>query len=101
MIYMFDAKNERPIVIAVAAAEVGVSVETVRNWILRGIKPARAGGDRIKLEAVRLGGKLATSRESLARFLEATTGSAAPNRKERHESAEAAKSRLRAMGVMK
>jgi hypothetical protein len=44
---------------------------TLLRWIVRGAKAP--SGDRVRLEAVRLGGKWVTSREAIQRFAEQLT----------------------------
>src|SRR5262245_7762058 len=48
-----------------------VSLGTVLRWVLQGVRGP--GGERVRLEAVRVGGKWVTSVEALARFAEAQT----------------------------
>jgi hypothetical protein len=49
-----------------ARKSVGVDRVTIRRWITRGIV---VGGERIRLEAARVGGKYVTSKEALERFV--------------------------------
>jgi hypothetical protein len=53
-----------------AAKLCGKNVATVIRWITRGV---RRGGRIKRLEAYRNGGQWVTSREALARFMEAVT----------------------------
>jgi hypothetical protein len=46
-------------------------ISTILRWIMRGAKAP--DGSRVRLEAVRLGGRWLTSREALQRFAEALT----------------------------
>jgi hypothetical protein len=69
--FMFDVSQEAPIRIGEAAHLADTHFSTVFRWILRGAKSPT--GERIRLQAVRLGGKWVTSRESLKRFTEALT----------------------------
>ena len=50
--------------------------QTVVRWIQRGVKAA--SGRRVKLEAVRVGGRWLTSRGAVARFVAALTAAADP-----------------------
>lgn len=50
-----------------------VSLGCVLRWILDGTKTS--SGERVRLEALRLGGRWVTSREALQRFAEALTPS--------------------------
>jgi hypothetical protein len=48
-----------------------VTLSCLLRWILRGARSP--SGERVRLEAVRLGGRWLTSREALQRFAEALT----------------------------
>jgi hypothetical protein len=75
---MIDLASETKIPLARVAAEIPPArggrkthISTVLRWITRG---ARApDGTRVKLEAIRLGGRWFTTRQALARFAEALT----------------------------
>lgn len=56
----------------------GASVDprTVFRWITRGTRTS--GGQTVKLESVRVGGRWLTSRGAVARFVAALTDAAAP-----------------------
>ncbi len=49
-------------------------VSTVLRWVLKGVK---RNGVRIRLEAVRVGGRYLVQPEALDRFIQATTGGSA------------------------
>jgi hypothetical protein len=49
---------------------------TLTRWILAGVR--RPGGRRVRLEAVRLGGRWVTSREAIGRFVAALTPEPGP-----------------------
>jgi hypothetical protein len=75
---MIDIESERLIGLTEAAKYVPpvrggkrVHLSTILRWIVSGAKGP--GGDRIKLEAIRLGGSWKTSREALQRFGERLT----------------------------
>jgi hypothetical protein len=68
---MFDLTQESPISFEVAAQVVNAHFTTVFRWASLGSKDP--SGKRVKLEAIRLGGRWVTSRESLRRFSEALT----------------------------
>ena len=53
-----------------------VDPSTVYRWVTKGAKAA--GGQLVKLEAVRVGGRWSTSREAVTRFVQALTAAAAP-----------------------
>ncbi len=53
-----------------------VDPSTVFRWVNRGAKTA--GGQMVKLEAVRVGGRWLTSRGAVARFVQALTPAADP-----------------------
>lgn len=58
--------SEQTLRIQEAAKIAHVSFATLWRWILRGIPDPN--GDRVRLEALRCGGKWLTSREALVRF---------------------------------
>jgi hypothetical protein len=73
-----DLNSETKIPLAVAAAETPPGrngkrchLSTFIRWITRGARGPH--GTRVRLEAVRLGGRWLTSREALQRFAEALT----------------------------
>jgi hypothetical protein len=75
---MIDLATEQKISLAVAAAETPpgrngkkTHLSTILRWVLRGAKAP--DGSRVRLEAVRLGGRWVTSREALQRFAERLT----------------------------
>jgi hypothetical protein len=75
---MLDLTAEQPIPLAAACALVPpgrngkrTHLSTLLRWILSGARGP--GGERIRLEAARLGGRWVTSREALQRFAEALT----------------------------
>jgi Protein of unknown function (DUF1580) len=75
---------------------------TLLRWVLDGVKTP--GDGRVRLEAVRLGGKWITSREALQRFVEAQTptlAEPAPMRTSgrRQRASERAAAELARMGV--
>jgi hypothetical protein len=78
-----------------------VHVTTIARWIDHGV---RVGDRRVRLEEVRVGGRRATTREALARFLEAITprpeATSLPQPAgDRLRQSEAAARRLRAAGI--
>jgi hypothetical protein len=75
---MIDLSTETRISLAVAAAEMPpgrngkkTHLSTILRWILQGAKAPN--GARVRLEAIRLGGRWFTSREALQRFAERLT----------------------------
>jgi hypothetical protein len=75
---MLDLTNETPITLAQTAARLPpnrldrpVTASCVLRWVLSGVRVP--GGGRIRLEAVRLGGRWLTSVEALERFAERQT----------------------------
>jgi hypothetical protein len=58
--------SESPLTVHQLARELGVTPRQVYGWAGVGVKVA---GQVVKLEAVKLGGRLRTSREALERFL--------------------------------
>jgi len=75
---VIDLASERKIPLAVAAAETPPArngkkthLSTLLRWVLTGAKAP--DGTRVRLEAIRLGGRWFTSREALQRFAEALT----------------------------
>jgi hypothetical protein len=77
---VIDLATETKIPLSVAANETPPSrngkrthLSTILRWILRGAKAP--DGSRVRLEAVRLGGRWLTSREALQRFAERLTPS--------------------------
>ena len=66
--------NEKRLGTRAAAKLVGTAGTTVFRWIQKGV--LLPSGERVKLEAVRLGNRYFTSEEALARFVAATTGGA-------------------------
>jgi hypothetical protein len=77
---MIDIANETLISLAAAARSMPAgrngspcSLGCILRWVLRG---ARApSGDRVRLEAIRLGGRWVTSHEAIQRFAERLTPS--------------------------
>jgi hypothetical protein len=75
---MLDLTREEPISLAAAAALIPPArsgkrthISTILRWILSGAKAPT--GEVVRLEAVRLGGRWMTSKESLQRFAERLT----------------------------
>lgn len=68
---MSSILSEQTLRIQEAAKVARVSFATLWRWILRGCPDA--SGMRIRLEAIRCGGKWLTSREALDRFAERLT----------------------------
>jgi hypothetical protein len=70
--------NESVCTFAEAAASIPqigsfrVGVKSLYNWRSNGVK---VGDGRVKLESAKIGGRVVTSKEALARFLAATSGS--------------------------
>jgi hypothetical protein len=80
-----------------------VSFQCILRWALEGAKAP--SGERVKLEAVRLGGRWLTSREALQRFAEALTprsdSPTSPPRtlRQRRRAAERAERELEKLGI--
>src|SRR5207253_5918892 len=75
---MLDLTHEQPIPLAIAAALVPPArngkrthFQTLYRWVIHGA--TGPSGTRIRLEAIRLGGRWMTSREALQRFAERLT----------------------------
>ena len=75
---MFDTTIETPIPLAEACKLIPPArqgkrthLSTLLRWILRGAR--NPAGEKIHLQAVRIGGRWMTSKESLQRFAEALT----------------------------
>ena len=75
---MLDLTREPPLTLAQACRHVPpgrggrrTHISTLLRWILTGAKAP--GGQTVRLEALRLGGRWVTSREALQRFAEALT----------------------------
>lgn len=75
---MIDLSAETPLPLVAAAATIPPAragkkthISTLLRWILSGAKAP--DGERIRLEAVRMGGRWLTSREALQRFAERLT----------------------------
>jgi hypothetical protein len=73
-----------------------IHATTVTRWCLKGVKVQ--GGRRVKLEYIRAGGKLITTRPAVVRFLAAQTETPRTPT-QRRKAAEAAAAELEAMGV--
>ena len=76
----FDLRTESPITLKEAVKQIPsprtdsgtIAIVTIRKWLLDGVK---IGRDRtVQLQGVRMGRSLMTSRESILRFVEATSG---------------------------
>jgi hypothetical protein len=84
-----------------------VDPSTVFRWVTRGTRTA--GGQTVRLEAVRVGGRWLTSRGAVARFVSALTSAAEPTSTaplatprttaSRTRAAEKAAAKLKAMGA--
>jgi hypothetical protein len=77
---MIDFETEPPINLATAARQIPPArngkkthVGTILRWIMSGAK--RPDGEKVRLEAIRVGGRWFTSHEALKRFAEALTPS--------------------------
>ena len=88
----------------VGVLECGATVSpcTILRWCLRGVR--KPDGTRLYLEHFRAGGRYATSRQALVRFLAAQTGGPEPGAAvrtptERRRACERATAELDAMGV--
>jgi hypothetical protein len=75
---VIDLATETKIPLSAAAAETPpgrngkkTHLSTILRWILHGAKAP--DGSRVRLDAIRLGGRWFTSREALQRFAEALT----------------------------
>ena len=69
---MIDLANEELLRIEVVAHICRTHFSTAFRWIMKGI-PSPSTGERVRLEAVRIGGKWVTTHAALQRFAEATT----------------------------
>lgn len=71
-----DLMAEDLVPVSRAASELDVDGGTVTRWILNGVKGGRVNGQRprVKLEAVRIGGRVYTTRQALARFVARLNG---------------------------
>lgn len=78
-----------------------VNFTTIWRWAIKGVKSTT--GERVKLEAVRLGGRWITSKEAIERFSAALTGATTPEPirapSQRTRAAEAAKKKLESIGI--
>jgi transposase-like protein len=88
--------------VAAAARKLGVHPASVRRWCLRGASTATGG--RVRLEHVRLPGKLLTTLAAVERFTQAigspiATAPAVRSPAKRNKAADAAEAELRRMGV--
>jgi len=68
---MIDVANEKLIGIEDVAAQSRRHFSSVFRWIFKGVPGP--DGQRVRLEAIRLGGRWGTSPAALQRFAEATT----------------------------
>ncbi len=75
---MLDLTTEAPLTLAAACQLIPpgrggkrTHLSTLIRWVTSGVKAP--GGQIVRLEALRLGGKWVTSREALQRFAEALT----------------------------
>ncbi len=79
----FDLKTEAPITLKEAVKQIPsprtdsgtIAIVTIRKWLLEGVK---IDGHTVQLQGVRMGRSLITSRESVLRFVAATSGPVAP-----------------------
>jgi hypothetical protein len=110
---MIDLRNETTISLAQAALKFPpyrlgrpVTASCILRWVLSGVKVP--GGGRVKLEAVRLGGRWLTSVEALERFaarqtpgLDAPAGGGAAPRPpaKRRKASERAERELAKLGI--
>jgi hypothetical protein len=108
---VIDLASEQKIPLAVAAAETTpgrngkkTHLGTILRWILHGAKAP--DGSRVRLAAVRLGGRWLTSREALQRFaerltpaLDASNQPSSRGPEERRRASEQAAAELNRMGV--
>jgi hypothetical protein len=101
---MSDILAEDPIRLEEAAHTVKTHFSTVYRWVLRGVPGP--SGNRIRLEAIRVGRAWLTSRQALARFSEALTpdltGEAAPLPRspgKRQKASERAAQKLAQLGI--
>src|SRR5438552_644314 len=105
-----DLTTERAITLADAAALLPpgrngrpVTASCVLRWVLRGVR-VRGARERVRLEALRIGGRWLTSKEAMQRFAEAQTpiiNDAAPIRTPaaRSRASDHADRQLRAIGM--
>lgn len=76
---MIDIQNERVITLKEAAARLASSLgaephlSSVFRWTRHGVQGP--GGERVRLESVKIGGKRCTSEEAIARFVARANGS--------------------------
>jgi hypothetical protein len=109
---VIDLATESPIPLAAAAKLVPPArsgkrthLSTILRWILTGAKAP--DGQRVRLEAIRLGGRWMTTREALQRFTERLTprldGGAAPSaprtESRRRRASERAAEELKRLGM--
>jgi hypothetical protein len=108
---VIDLATETKIPLALAAAETPPArngkkthISTILRWILHGAKAP--DGSRVRLEALRLGGRWFTTREAIQRFAAALTprlgGTAFPCPRSagaRSRASERAEAELRRMGI--
>jgi hypothetical protein len=107
---MIDLSTESPLSLNQAARLLPpgrrnrpVSFACLFRWVTQGAKAP--SGDRVRLEALRLGGRWVTSREALQRFAEALTpqgsDSLVPTRtpNQRRKAAERAEKELEKLGI--
>jgi hypothetical protein len=81
----------------------GVSDATMARWIQRGVK-VKSLGAFVKLQTLLIGGRRVTSREAIARFIQAQNEDAVPpapviTASQRRRQSEAARAELKRMGV--
>jgi hypothetical protein len=69
---MIDLANEELLRIEEVAHICRTHFSTAFRWIMKGI-PSPSTGVRVRLEAIRIGGKWVTTHAALQRFAEATT----------------------------
>ncbi len=96
------ANGEKLLSLAVAGRPTGTHPSTVSRWATRGV---RKGGAVVKLETVRVGGRVKTSAEAVARFFTDLSANDAagepvpPTPTERRRAAEAANRELELAGA--
>jgi hypothetical protein len=106
---MLNLASEKLLTLEQAAATVPPSrggkrchISTILRWILAGVRSP--GGERVHLEASRLGGRWVTSVEALQRFSEALTPQQQPGRRvrtprQRRRASERAAAELEKLGI--
>jgi hypothetical protein len=101
---MIDIAAEKPVPLEDIATHCSTHFSTVYRWVLKGLP--LPSGERVRLEALRVGGRWVSTWPALQRFAEATTpavgdvSAKAPRSVSRRQQAsEKAAKQLEAMGI--